>query len=749
MVEDIHCASCIAKVETALNKVEGVSSSSVNLANKKATVSYDPDRVKPDRLVDAVRNAGYSVSKDSIESTDLFAKEAKGLYWHFIFSAAVAALLIFAAFGDMFSALRGLVPAILKNPWMQLALATPVQFWAGWRFYEGALKMARARTTDMNTLIAIGTSAAYFYSVLAVLAPGYFASLSGTSAPATYFDTSATIIALIIFGRYLEAKAKGRASEAIHKLLGLQPRTARVERDGKELDIPIAELAIGDIVVVRPGEKLAADGTVVDGYSAVDESMVTGESIPLEKRPGDQVIGATINKTGSLRFKVDQVGEGSFLSQIVRLVEEAQGSKAPIQRLADKISSYFVPAVLLISVATFIIWMATGPETRFTFALTAFIAVLIIACPCALGLATPTAVMVGTGKGAENGIIFRGGETLEKAGKLDTIVLDKTGTLTAGHPVVTDVVALHPESNVIIDGESVQLDENGLLTVAASIEKYSEHVYAEAIVKEAEKRSLSIVKPAGFDTFPGKGIVSIYFSNVVILGNERLLEDKGISPELGGEVARKLSAEGKTPIFLAINGRLEAVIALMDVLKPRSVEVIRALRSRGLKIYMITGDNELTAGAIASELGIDKYFAQVLPQDKAHYVQELRQKGKVVAMVGDGVNDAPALAEADIGIAMGSGTDIAVEASDITLIREDLAPLVAAVDLSKRTVRTIHQNFFWAFIYNIVLIPVAAGALYPATGILLDPIIAGAAMAFSSVSVVTNSLRLKRAKFTI
>jgi Cu+-exporting ATPase len=597
----------------------------------------------------------------------------------------------------------------------------------------------------MNTLIAVGTSAAYFYSVAAILFPGFFAA--GGRADAVYFDTAAVIIALILLGRFLEARAKGQTSEAIKKLIGMQAKTARVVRQGRELDIPVAEVVVGDIVLMRPGEKVPVDGIIKEGYSSIDESMVTGESIPLEKRAGDEVIGATINKTGSFRFEATKVGKDTVLAQIIKLVEEAQGSKAPIQRLADVISAYFVPAVIVVATITFILWYIWGPAPALTFALLNFVAVLIIACPCALGLATPTAIMVGTGKGAENGVLIRSGEALETAHKINTIILDKTGTLTQGQPVVTNVV--------VVPG----FKEEELLIVAASAERGSEHPLGESIVYAAREKNLPLDDATEFNAIPGRGIEARINKQKVLLGNLKLMQERRLPLDGLEEKAIRLSNEGKTPMFLGIDGRAAGIIAVADTLKPSSKEAVRELHRLGLEVVMLTGDHQRTAKAIAKQVGIDRVLAEVLPGDKAGEVKRLQEEGKVVAMVGDGINDAPALAQSDVGIAIGTGTDVAIEAADITLIGGDLSGVVTAISLSKRTLRTIKQNLFWAFAYNVSLIPVAAGVLYfvfgqsevPAGALqfflgkfgFLNPILAALAMAFSSVTVVSNSLRLR------
>jgi len=586
------------------------------------------------------------------------------------------------------------------------------------------------RTSDMNTLIAVGTSAAFIYSTVVTFFPGVFKTFGLNLG--VYYDTAAMIITLILLGKMLEAIAKGHTSEAIKRLMGLRAKTARIVREGVELDIPVEEVRQGDWVVVRPGEKIPVDGIVREGLSAVDESMLTGESIPVEKHSGDRVMGATINKTGSFKFEATKVGKETVLAQIIKLVEEAQGSKAPIQRLADRVATIFVPTVILIALATFVIWLIFGPSPAFTFALLNFVAVLIIACPCAMGLATPTAIMVGTGRGAENGILIKNGESLETVHRVTTIVFDKTGTLTQGKPEVTDVAA------------NGGFREEQVLSWAASVEKGSEHPLGEAIVHAAKEKGMQLSRVEAFEAIPGQGVKARIDGQHLLLGNLRLMEDNGVQADGLWHRAEKLAGQGKTPMIVALDGRAAGVVAVADTLKPNTREAVEALHRMGLEVIMITGDNERTAKAVASQIGIDRVLAEVLPWDKSQQVKKLQEEGKVVAMVGDGINDAPALAQADVGIAIGTGTDVAMESSDITLITGDLRAVIAAIQLSKRTIRTIKQNLFWAFIYNILGIPIAAGILYPFWGILLNPMIASAAMAMSSVSVVSNSLRLKR-----
>jgi Cu+-exporting ATPase len=629
--------------------------------------------------------------------------------------------------------LAGILPLTGQTNFiLQLFLQTPVQFWVGWQFYRGALAAARHKTSDMNTLIAVGTSAAYLYSVLATFFPGLFAAEG--LAPKVYFDTAGAIIVLILLGRLLEARAKGQTSEAIKKLMGMQAKTAIVLVDGEEFELPVEDVQIGDTVIVKPGGKIPVDGVILEGHSSVDESMVTGESIPVEKTAGDEVVGATLNKTGTFKFKATKVGKDTMLAQIIKMVEEAQGSKPPIARLVDIIAGYFVPAVIGAAIVTFIIWYFFGPAPALTYALLNFVAVMIIACPCALGLATPTSVMVGTGKGAEYGVLIRGGEALETAHKLDAIVLDKTGTITKGEPAVTDIIA----------AEGYQPHE--ILSLAASAERGSEHPLGEAIVEKAKENELKIEAPADFNAIPGHGIEATVANKKLLLGNSKLMETKAVLLEDFERQTEEFSGQGKTPMLIAVDGKIAGVIAVADTLKDNSQAAIAALHNLGLEVIMITGDNQRTADAIARQIGIDRTLAEILPEGKASEVKKFQAEGKKVGMVGDGINDAPALAQADVGFAIGTGTDVAMESADITLISGDLTGVVTAIALSKATIRNIKQNLFWAFAYNTILIPVAAGILFPFFGILLNPIFAAAAMGLSSVTVVTNALRLRRFK---
>jgi len=736
-VSGISCASCVATIEEALRRSPGVVSATVNFATNAATVEFAPVAATVADLRRTIRDAGYepleAAEGSALADHEKMAREREIRTLKRKLAAGIV-LSVPTVLGSMHHWFPW-VPEILQNFWALWAFTTPVQFWVGAQFYRGAWAALRHRTSDMNTLIAVGTSAAYFYSLAMTIAPGFFRTRGIT--PAVHYETAAVIITLILLGRLLESIAKGRTSEAIKRLMGLQSKTARVVRDGEETDVPVDEVRIGDRVVVRPGEKIPVDGVVREGASAVDESMLTGESLPVEKRPGDGVIGATLNKTGTFRFEATKIGKETVLAQIIRLVEEAQGSKAPIQRLADRVAGVFVPTVIGIAVLTFLVWLAVGPSPAFLFAMLNFVAVLIIACPCALGLATPTAIMVGTGKGAELGILIRSGASLETAHKVTTVVFDKTGTLTKGEPEVTDIV--RDET-----GEPRAASCEELLRVAASLERGSEHPLGEAIVMRAKEQGLTLSEVTEFDAVPGLGVRGRVDGRTVLLGNARFLAESGIEVHPLAPAAEELAAQGKTPMFVAVDGRTAGLIAVADTLKERSVEAVRALHHLGLELIMITGDNRRTAAAIAKQAGIDRVLAEVLPEQKADEIRKLQAEGKVVAMVGDGINDAPALAQADVGIAIGTGTDVAMEASDITLIRGDLTSVVTAIELSKRTIRTIRQNLFWAFLYNVLGIPIAAGVLYPFTGLLLDPMIGSAAMALSSVSVVSNSLRLRR-----
>lgn len=736
-IKGMSCAACVAAVENSLRSLKGVVSASVNFATERAKIEYLQNQVGIRDFKKTVRDAGYEVV-EAEKGEDIVLKEQREREEAYkqlrtkVITGAILALPLMVLMQWHHIGLSHIIDLPKQTNFIiQLLLATPVQFWIGRQFYAGAISAARHRTTNMNTLIAVGTSAAYAYSLVATFFPAIF-EIKGYSAE-VYFDTSATIIVLILLGRLFEARARGNTSEAIKKLIGLQPKTARVVKGGDEADVPVEDVEIGDLIVVRPGEKIPVDGVIKEGRSSVDESMVTGESIPAEKNSGDLVIGATINRTGSFKFEALKVGKETMLSHIIELVQTAQGSKPPIARMADLIASYFVPAVLGIAVLTFFVWYLFGPDPSFTYAVLNFIAVLIIACPCSLGLATPTSVMVGTGKGAENGVLIRSGEALEIAHKVNTVVFDKTGTLTRGRPEVTDII-------------SAGMSDEELLFYASSAEKGSEHPLAEAILKKAVEKKVTVQDPESFDSVPGHGISALINGKVLLLGNERLMLDRKVNIDGLKYDASRLSGLGRTPMFISVDGTAAGIIAVADTLKDNSADVVRMLHKMGIEVVMITGDNRRTGEAIAKQAGIDRVFAEVLPQEKAENVRKLQSESRVVAMVGDGINDAPALAQADVGIAIGTGTDVAMEAADITLIGGDIRGVVTAIALSKATMRNIRQNLFWAFAYNVILIPVAAGVLFPFFGILLNPMLAAGAMGFSSVTVVSNALRLKRFK---
>lgn len=740
-IEGMTCASCVRAVETALSKVEGVQQATVNLASEKATINHSAN-VDVEAFTQAVRDIGYDVptvdgSLDPMEQDEQKRQAAYRALRQRVVAAAALTIPIFVlmywdklGFGSIISISQQ------TNFILQLLLVLPVQFWAGAQFFRNAWLAAKHKTTDMNTLVAVGTSAAFVYSLIATFAPQVFAS--GGLAIHVYYDTSAVIITLILLGRLLEMRAKGQTSQAIKALMGLQPKTARVLRNGEETEIAIEALQAGDLIVVRPGEKIPVDGTLTEGHSFVDESMITGEPLPVEKHVDDAVTGGTLNKTGSFTFKATKVGRETALAQIIKLVEQAQGSKPPIARLVDVIASYFVPAVLAIAALTFLVWLGFGPAPAITFAMLNAVSVLIIACPCALGLATPTSIMVGIGTGASHGVLIRDAQALEIAHQIDTVVLDKTGTITQGKPQVTDVVTLNG------------LSKSELLALAASAEQGSEHPLGESIIAEAKSLNLDLFSAVGFKAIPGKGIEAKVQVNgsakTVELGNMAMLDAKGISKDEASNDLNRLAEQGKTPMLVMIDNEMAGIIAVADTLKAESADAIQSLQQQGIEVVMLTGDNERTAKAVADEVGVDRVIADVLPEDKADVVQKLQAEGKKVAMVGDGINDAPALAQADVGMAIGTGTDVAMEAADITLMRGDLNAVVTAISLSKATIRNIKQNLFWAFAYNTILIPLAAGVLYPFTGTLLSPIFAAAAMGLSSVTVVSNALRLKRFK---
>lgn len=734
-IEGISCASCVARIETALTKLPGVIGAAVNFAQSRATVEYVPGALTPGKIAETISRAGdYKASPIGDTSTpseegDRFRKEYITLRGQLIFSAVLSVPVMILNMHGMLPLPESLQGARMYP--LMFALTTLVLFVSGRQFFTGAYKAARTFSADMNTLVAVGTASAYLYSAAATFAPSFF-SRAGV-APEVYFDTTCTIITLILLGRMLEARAKSRTSDAVRALIKLRPRTARVVRDGAEVEIPIDEVVTGDIVIVRPGESIPVDGEVIEGASAVNESMITGESMPVEKKAGSEVVGATLNATGSLRVRATHVGADTVLAKIIRLVREAQGTKAPIQRLADRVAGIFVPIVITAAVASFLIWFFAA-HSSFVFSLLIFIAVLIIACPCALGLATPTAIMVGTGRGARMGILIRGGEALERAGHVTTVVFDKTGTLTRGTPEVTD----------LLPAPGVSSEE--LLRAAASVERDSEHPLAAAVLRRATADGVATEAAEGFEAQPGLGASASIGGSSVLIGNERFMKEKGVAFDYLGSDAERIAGEGKTLIYAARDGRALGAIAAADGLKDGAREIVARLEKSGLRTVMLTGDTQRTAEAIAAQAGVSRVLAGVLPGDKSAEVKRLQAAGEVVAMVGDGINDAPALAQADIGIAIGTGADVAIEAADITLMRDDLGGVPLAIELSRKTMSTIKQNLFWAFAYNAVGIPVAAGVLYPLFHFTLNPMIASAAMAFSSVSVVTNSLRLAAKK---
>ncbi|MEG3933661.1 heavy metal translocating P-type ATPase [Microcoleus sp. T3_B1] len=736
----MSCASCASSIEQAIQSVPGVIECHVNFGMEQATIQYDSKQTNLETIQSAVDDAGYealplqemAAPEDDSEQADR-KSESQTLQRKLWTAGIISILLVVGAIPAMTGLHLPFIPAWLHNYWLQLVLTSPVQFWCGKSFYVGAWKSLKRRVATMDTLIALGTSAAYFYSVFVTFFPGLFTAKGLNHG--VYYEVAASVIALILLGKTIENRAKGETSEAIRKLMGLQAKTARIIRNGEELEVPIALVEIGDIVQVRPGEQIPVDGDVIEGSSTVDEAMVTGESLPVKKQLGDEVIGATINKTGSFKFRATRVGKDTFLAQIVKMVQDAQGSKAPIQKLADQVTGWFVPVVIAVALATFIIWFnATG---NITLATVTMVEVLIIACPCALGLATPTAVMVGTGKGAENGILIKGAESLELAHQIQIIVLDKTGTLTEGKPTVTDFVTVRGTANS---------NELNLLQLAASVERNSEHPLGEAVVRYAQSQEVNLTDVKDFEAIAGSGVRGVVAGKSIALGTLRWMQELGGDTEYLELRGRALEAASKTVVWMAVEGKIEAILGIADALKPSSAQAVKALQKLGLEVAMLTGDNRATAESIAQSVGITRVFAEVRPDQKAAQIQALQGEGKIVAMVGDGINDAPALAASDVGIAIGTGTDVAIAASDITLISGDLQGIVTAIKLSRATMRNIRENLFFAFIYNIAGIPIAAGILFPIFGWLLNPIIAGAAMAFSSVSVVTNALRLRNFK---
>ncbi|MBF2063064.1 MAG: copper-translocating P-type ATPase [Calothrix sp. C42_A2020_038] len=737
----MSCASCARNVEKVISSVNGVKKCIVNFGAELTTVEYDPKKTDVTAIQQAIEKAGYSAyplqeqnpTAEHLEAEKIRqSKETNELTRKVIIASALSGIIVIGSIPMMTGLHVPFIPMWLHDPWLQLILTIPIQFWCGFSFYNNAWKALKHRTATMDTLVVLGTSVAFIYSLFPTFFSSFF--ISQGFKPDVYYEAAAVIITLILVGRLLENRAKTQTGEAIRKLIGLQAKTARLIRKGQEIDIPIEEVQIGDIILVRPGEKIPVDGEVIDGTSSVDESMVTGESIPIKKQPGDEVIGATINKTGSFKFQAKRVGKDTVIAQIVKLVQQAQGSKAPIQRLADSVTEWFVPAVIVIALLTFIVWF--NVIGNLSLALITTVGVLIIACPCALGLATPTSIMVGTGKGAEHGILIKGAESLELAHKIKTIVLDKTGTITEGKPTVTDFIT--------IDG-TANNNEIKLLQLAASLERNSEHPIAEAVVRYAQTQNVNTqnVETENFASLTGSGVQGIVDKHLIQIGTQIWMEELSIKTKVLEKEKERLEYLGKTVICIAVDGHIKGIMGISDAVKPTSSQAIKALQKLSLEVVMLTGDNYRTATTIAREVGIKCVLAEVRPEQKADTIKKLQNKGKIVAMVGDGINDAPALAQADVGIAIGTGTDIAIAASDITLISGDLQGVVTAIQLSKATIRNIRQNLFFAFIYNVAGIPIAAGILFPIFGWLLNPIIAGAAMAFSSVSVLTNALRLR------
>lgn len=744
LIKNMHCSSCVVRIETALQMTPGVVSARANLGPNAVDVEYQPAVVDFDGIRRAIESAGHKILepepsqvKAAVEA-DVDPEEAareeeyRGLMRKFWFAAAVSVPVMALSYPDLIPGLRDWMPMgseTRRIVWALLGVLTfPVLVWSGSQFFTGMWDGLKHRSANMHTLIAIGVTAAFLYSVVAVAYPGMFPKVELAE---VFWDVTTVVIALVVLGLALELKAKGRTSEAIKKLMGLQAKTARVIRDGKEIELPVEEVIAGDIVEVRPGEKIPVDGVLTDGSSAVDESMITGESIPIEKQVGDEAIGGTLNKTGSFKFRATRVGKDTALASIIRMVKDAQGSKAPIQRVVDLVSGYFVPTVMILGVLAFVAWYLFGPEPRIVYATIVLVTTLIIACPCALGLATPTSLTVGIGKGAENGILIRSGDALQTSEKLNSLILDKTGTITRGEPALTDVV---PNGG---------FDEAEVLRLAASLERGSEHPLGEAIVNGAQERQIELTDAKEFSAIPGHGVRGLIDGKEVLLGNAKLMRDRGIAIEELNANWERLASEGKTPMYIAVDGKSAGLVAVADTVKPDSKEAIKLLKGMGIEVIMLTGDNQRTADAIAREVGVDRVLAEVLPDEKAHEVQKLQLEGKKVGMVGDGINDAPALAQADVGFAIGTGTDVAIEASDVTLIKGSLIGVVTAIEISRATMTNVRQNLVGAFGYNAAGLPVAMGLLYPFFGLLLSPLIAAAAMAFSSVTVVTNSNRLR------
>jgi Cu+-exporting ATPase len=741
-IKNMHCSSCVVRIELALRATPGVVGARASAFTNAVDIEYLPEQTDFEAIRSAVESIGYHVAEPvkpaaftEEEATDPEEAERQAEYASlmrkFWFAAAVSVPVMLLSYPDLVPGLRDWMPmgsATRRTVWTLLgALSLPVLAWSGSQFFTGLWDGLKHRSANMHTLIALGISAAYLYSVVAVAFPSLFPRMELAE---VFWDVTTVVVALVVLGLALEIKAKGRTSEAIKKLIGLQAKTARVLRDGKEIDLPVEEVVVGDTVVIRPGDKIPVDGVVGEGASAVDESMITGESLPVEKHTGDEVIGGTLNKTGSFRFQATKVGKDTALANIIRMVKDAQGSKAPIQRVVDTVSGYFVPAVMILAILAFVAWYLFGPEPRLIFSTIVLVTTLIIACPCALGLATPTSLTVGIGKGAENGILIRSGDALQSAEKLDAIILDKTGTITRGQPSLTDVIAKGA-------------DEPTVLRLAASLERGSEHPLGEAIVEGAASRNVEVADAADFAAIPGHGVGGRVDGRAVLLGNAKLMRDRGVAIDgLQGDW-EQLAEEGKTPMYVAADGRALGLVAVADTVKPDSREAIAELKRLGIEVVMLTGDNGRTARAIARQVGVERVLADVLPNEKAHEVQKLQLEGKSVGMVGDGINDAPALAQADVGFAIGTGTDVAIEASDVTLIKGSLMGVVTATEISKATMRNVRQNLLGAFGYNVLGIPVAMGVLYPLFGVLLSPLIAAAAMAFSSVTVVTNANRLR------
>jgi len=745
-----HCAGVVGK---AIKSLPGIDSVDINFSNSTAKVSFNSHEVTEEKIITVITDAGYKpikeekgvVDKGKIEQE----KQIKQTKLKLIVGGVLSIIILLGTYPHLFP----FIPSFLNTDWALFILATPVQLWVGWQFYAGLKLLYKYRTADMNTLVAVGTLAAYLYSVAVTLSPGFF-SVGGLQA-VVYFDTSSLVIVLILLGKYFELLMKGRASQAIEKLVGLQPKTAKVIRDGKEIEISFSDIKVGDFIVVRPGEKVSVDGEITEGNSEVDESMITGESMPIHKKVGDKVIGSTVNKFGTFTFKATKVGKDTVLSQIIKMVEEAQGSKAPIQRMADLVSSYFVPIVFAIAILTFGVWIFFGPIPAFQFALINFVAVLIIACPCALGLATPMAIMVSSGSAARKGILIKDAATLETANKIDTIVLDKTGTITKGQPRLTEIISFDGSGKIEILNASASVEQRSehplaqaILKYATSLDQKSSHPLDQAIIEEGKKEKIKLYDMENFEAISGKGLKGILLidgqKKEAHLGNKALMEDLGIDFSLYKEEVEKLESEGKTVMVLAIEKKAKGALAVADVVKDESAKMVKTLQNIGMEVWMLTGDNARTAQAIAKEVGIKNVLSEVLPNKKSAKIKELQEQGKTVAMVGDGINDAPALTQADVGIAMGEGTDIAMEASNITLMRGDLMLIPETIKISRRTMKIIKENLFFAFFYNSAFIPVAAGVLYPFFGILLSPIFAAIAMSLSSISVVINSLRLKK-----